>query len=127
MFHVGDEWTEFFYPLLKPWVHYVPVNSNYSREDVRFVFQHEILYFSDGPFIINNIIHVLIYFFIRKLLEFFKRHESISKRISENGFNLVKEHLKIGKITWYWKTLLSKYIKLQKFEPVLNRQFIRVS
>ncbi|KAH6935399.1 hypothetical protein HPB50_005559 [Hyalomma asiaticum] len=24
--HVGDEWLEFFYPQLKPWVHYVPVS-----------------------------------------------------------------------------------------------------
>ena len=25
VFHVGDEWTEFFYCTLVPWVHYVPV------------------------------------------------------------------------------------------------------
>ena len=25
VFHVGDEWLEFFYPGLKPWVHYIPV------------------------------------------------------------------------------------------------------
>ena len=24
VFHVGDEWDEFFYAALKPWVHYVP-------------------------------------------------------------------------------------------------------
>ena len=28
MFHVGDEWLEFFYSELKPWVHYIPVNQN---------------------------------------------------------------------------------------------------
>lgn len=33
VFHVGEEWLEFFYPQLKPWVHYVPVRSDLS--DVR--------------------------------------------------------------------------------------------
>jgi EGF-domain serine glucosyl/xylosyltransferase len=28
VFHVGDEWLEFFYSELKPWVHYIPVNQN---------------------------------------------------------------------------------------------------
>ncbi len=25
---MGDEWLEFFYSELKPWVHYIPVNQN---------------------------------------------------------------------------------------------------
>uniref|UniRef100_UPI00358F03E2 protein O-glucosyltransferase 1-like n=1 Tax=Myxine glutinosa TaxID=7769 RepID=UPI00358F03E2 len=33
VFHVGDEWLEFFYPQLHPWVHYVPVTQDLS--DVR--------------------------------------------------------------------------------------------
>ncbi|XP_033647466.1 protein O-glucosyltransferase 1-like [Asterias rubens] len=28
VFHVGDEWLEFFYPALKPWVHYIPVSKD---------------------------------------------------------------------------------------------------
>ena len=28
--HVGREWLEFFYPLLRPWVHYVPVKEDLS-------------------------------------------------------------------------------------------------
>lgn len=34
VFHVGDEWQEFFYPQLKPWVHYIPVKQDLS--DVRY-------------------------------------------------------------------------------------------
>lgn len=34
VFHVGDEWLEFFYPQLKPWVHYIPVKQDLS--DVRY-------------------------------------------------------------------------------------------
>lgn len=33
VFHVGDEWLEFFYPQLKPWVHYIPVQQDLS--DIR--------------------------------------------------------------------------------------------
>ncbi|TRY95302.1 hypothetical protein DNTS_006749 [Danionella cerebrum] len=28
VFHVGEEWTEFFYSQLKPWVHYIPVKQD---------------------------------------------------------------------------------------------------
>lgn len=39
VFHVGDEWLEFFYPQLKPWVHYIPVQQDLSdiRELLQFV------------------------------------------------------------------------------------------
>ncbi|XP_041061253.1 protein O-glucosyltransferase 1 isoform X4 [Carcharodon carcharias] len=39
VFHVGNEWLEFFYPQLKPWVHYIPVNQDLSnvRELLQFV------------------------------------------------------------------------------------------
>ncbi|XP_033866236.3 protein O-glucosyltransferase 1-like [Acipenser ruthenus] len=30
VFHVGEEWLEFFYPQLKPWVHYIPVKQDLS-------------------------------------------------------------------------------------------------
>ena len=36
VFHVGDEWKEFFYPALKPWVHYIPLPTDLSN--ARFVF-----------------------------------------------------------------------------------------
>ena len=31
VFHVGDEWKEFFYPAMKPWVHYIPVPTDLSN------------------------------------------------------------------------------------------------
>uniref|UniRef100_A0A672J1T8 Glycosyl transferase CAP10 domain-containing protein n=1 Tax=Salarias fasciatus TaxID=181472 RepID=A0A672J1T8_SALFA len=39
VFHVGDEWQEFFYPQLRPWVHYIPVKQDLSnvRELLQFV------------------------------------------------------------------------------------------
>lgn len=36
VFHVGDEWTEFYYSAMKPWLHYVPVPKDASRETLRY-------------------------------------------------------------------------------------------
>uniref|UniRef100_A0A8C9UEX6 Protein O-glucosyltransferase 1 n=1 Tax=Serinus canaria TaxID=9135 RepID=A0A8C9UEX6_SERCA len=43
VFHVGEEWLEFFYPQLKPWVHYIPVQSDLSdvRELLQFVKEND--------------------------------------------------------------------------------------
>ena len=30
VFHVGEDWLEFFYPAMKPWVHYIPVKQDLS-------------------------------------------------------------------------------------------------
>lgn len=35
VFHVGDEWIEFFYPKMKPWVHYIPVQTDASKAKIR--------------------------------------------------------------------------------------------
>nr|XP_002126603.1 protein O-glucosyltransferase 1 [Ciona intestinalis] len=31
VFHVGEDWLEFFYPALKPWVHYIPVSPSLNE------------------------------------------------------------------------------------------------
>ncbi|XP_058042907.1 protein O-glucosyltransferase 1 isoform X1 [Ahaetulla prasina] len=43
VFHVGEDWQEFFYPQLKPWVHYIPVQSDLSnvRELLEFVREND--------------------------------------------------------------------------------------
>ncbi|XP_040034875.1 protein O-glucosyltransferase 1 isoform X1 [Gasterosteus aculeatus] len=43
VFHVGDEWQEFFYPQLRPWVHYIPVKQDLSdvRELLQFVQEND--------------------------------------------------------------------------------------
>lgn len=37
VFHIGEEWLEFFYLQLKPWVHYIPVKQDLS--DLRWTLQ----------------------------------------------------------------------------------------
>ncbi|KAK7494005.1 hypothetical protein BaRGS_00014887 [Batillaria attramentaria] len=41
--HVGDQWLEFFYPALKPWVHYIPVKQDLSnaRELLEFAMDND--------------------------------------------------------------------------------------
>ncbi|CAG5117018.1 unnamed protein product [Candidula unifasciata] len=41
VFHVGSEWLEFFYPALKPWVHYIPVKSDLSNARELILFAKE--------------------------------------------------------------------------------------
>uniref|UniRef100_A0A6Q2XVV2 Glycosyl transferase CAP10 domain-containing protein n=1 Tax=Esox lucius TaxID=8010 RepID=A0A6Q2XVV2_ESOLU len=43
VFHVGEEWLEFFYPQLVPWVHYIPVKQDLSdlRELLLFVKEND--------------------------------------------------------------------------------------
>jgi protein glucosyltransferase len=38
VFHVGDEWLEFFYDAMKPWVHYIPVRQDLkdAKELIQF-------------------------------------------------------------------------------------------
>ena len=43
VFHVGDEWLEFFYAALKPWIHYIPVRQdlNDARELIEFAQEND--------------------------------------------------------------------------------------
>lgn len=41
MFHVGKDWLEFFYPALKPWVHYIPVSTELNEVEDLLKFAKE--------------------------------------------------------------------------------------
>ena len=43
VFHVGDEWLEFFHDALKPWVHYVPVSKSLgeAKEFIEFALAND--------------------------------------------------------------------------------------
>ncbi|KAG8431545.1 hypothetical protein GDO86_018333 [Hymenochirus boettgeri] len=43
VFHVGEDWQEFFYHRLEPWVHYVPVSQDLSdlRELLQFAEEND--------------------------------------------------------------------------------------
>ncbi|KAL1463639.1 hypothetical protein WDU94_015376 [Cyamophila willieti] len=90
VFHVGDEWIEFFYPAMKPWVHYVPVDKHASKEE------------------------------IKELLHFFMHHDDLAEKIASRGYDFVMKNLKIKHVTQYWETLLTKYAALLKYKPKLQ-------
>ncbi|XP_069694570.1 O-glucosyltransferase rumi homolog isoform X2 [Periplaneta americana] len=94
VFHVGDEWLEFFYPALRPWVHYIPVKSNASKED------------------------------IRKLLEFVSENDDIAQEIAQRGHDVIRDHLRMKDVTCYWRKLLKKYAKLLRYKPERDKNLV---
>lgn len=96
VFHVGDEWQEFFYESLRPWVHYVPLPKEPSVEE------------------------------LQQLLEFFIEHDDIARAIAERGHKQIWDHLKMKDIHCYWRKLLRKYAKLLQFDVNLDLKLIEV-
>lgn len=96
VFHVGNEWQEFFYSDLKPWIHYIPLDS-YPSEDE-----------------------------IQKLITFFQDHDELAERIALNGYKQIWSNLKLKDITCYWKNLLEKYSKLIKYDVKKDENLIKI-
>ena len=96
--HVGNEWQEFFYPALQPWIHYVPVKSDASIQD------------------------------LQSLLAFLMQNEAtISSQIAHNGQEFVQNWLKMSNVEAYWTYLLTQYAGKMKFVPQLDFPHIKVT
>lgn len=96
VFHVGDEWKEFFYNSLVPWVHYVPVQSTATKEE------------------------------IKDLIKFFKQNDDLARKIAEQGFQHIWDNLRIKDVKCYWRKLLLRYAKLLKYEVALDKELIPI-
>jgi EGF-domain serine glucosyl/xylosyltransferase len=96
VFHVGDEWEEFFYDSLKPWVHYVPVDSKSKPED------------------------------LEALIEFFKEHQDFAEQIALRGYDMIWNNLRMEDVECYWRKLLVQYGKLIKFNVTRDTDFIEI-
>ncbi|CAH0557986.1 unnamed protein product [Brassicogethes aeneus] len=96
VFHVGNEWQEFFYDSLKPWIHYVPIETNASKEK------------------------------IKEILEFIIENNDIAKEIAENGYNMIWDNLKLGDVSCYWRKLLRSYAKVLTYKPELDKNLIEI-
>jgi protein glucosyltransferase len=95
VFHVGsskikDDWLEFYYSAMKPWVHYVPVDTDASQLTS-----------------LNN---------VKYLISYFKRNEDKALKIAQRGFDFIDQNLGMDEIRCYWKNALLGYQKLVKFE-----------
>lgn len=96
VFHVGDEWQEFFYSNLTPWLHYIPLKSYPNEEQ------------------------------IEKLMTFFKEHDEIAERIALNGYREIWRLLRLKSITCYWKNLLERYHKLLEYDVKVDESLKRI-
>ena len=86
MFHVGDEWLEYFYPAMKAWIHYIPVPSRANEEE------------------------------IYNLIEFVKDNQDIAHNIAERGAKFIEDHLRPSDVQCYWAKLLRSYSQLIKYK-----------
>lgn len=96
VFHVGDEWQEFFYDQLKPWVHYVPLPSYPSQE------QYE------------------------DLLNYFKNNDVLAQEIAQRGHDFIWQHLRMQDVKCYWRNLLKRYETLMKYEVQPDPEMIHI-
>ncbi|XP_046410038.1 O-glucosyltransferase rumi homolog [Neodiprion fabricii] len=96
VFHVGEEWTEFYYTAMKPWHHYIPVPTDASQET------------------------------LQELILFAKENDDIAHKIADQGRNFVWNHLRMEDVTCFWKSLLKRYVKLLTYKPVLDKRLIEI-
>lgn len=97
VFHVGQDWIEFFYPAMVPWYHYIPVASDASKED------------------------------LTDLLQFARNHPDIAQQIARQGQEFVEQNLRMEDIECYWVRLLRLYSSKLAFIPSKNQDLISVS
>lgn len=96
VFHVGNEWQEFFYASLKPWIHYIPVDSKSTPDD------------------------------LKNLIEFFNDNQDLAEEIAERGYQMIWQNLRMEDVECYWRKLLLRYGKLMKYDVVRNEDFIEL-
>ncbi|XP_071629795.1 O-glucosyltransferase rumi homolog [Temnothorax longispinosus] len=96
VFHVGDEWMEFYYYAIKPWIHYIPVPKNADQKE------------------------------LEDLIEFARNNDDLSKKIAHRGRDFIWNNLRMSDVTYFWKQLLKSYGKLVVYEPVLKKDLINI-
>ncbi|XP_045505372.1 O-glucosyltransferase rumi homolog [Colias croceus] len=96
VFHVGEDWLEFFYPSLKPWIHYIPISPKATKEE------------------------------IVKYINYFKDNDALAKQIAERGYQHIWDNLRDKDVKCYWKKLLKKYEKLLKYKVIKSDDLIQL-
>lgn len=96
VFHVGDEWTEFYYDAMVPWVHYIPVPKDANQT------------------------------VLEELIQFAKSNDELCKKIADRGRDFIWNNLKMSDIVQFWRKLLKKYSKLLSYKISLDNSLIRI-
>ncbi|KAA0186235.1 hypothetical protein HAZT_HAZT008658 [Hyalella azteca] len=90
VFHETDGWIEFFYPQMKPWIHYVPVPAGAPVSE------------------------------LRNLLDFVRNNDLEAQEIAERGRDFISDRLRMADVRCYWRKLLKTYTKLLTYRPQLR-------
>lgn len=96
VFHGGDEWIEFFYPSMKPWIHFIPIKKGFTEAD------------------------------IAELLHFAKDNDERMQQLADKGHEFIWNNLRMEDVSCYWHKLLTQYGKLLKYKPTLQMNLIEV-
>lgn len=96
VFHVGDEWTEFYYESMKPWIHFIPVPKDSSQTD------------------------------LEELIQFAIDNDDLSEKIATRGRDFIWHKLKMKDVLCFWKKLLKSYEKMLSYKPILDKHLIKI-
>ncbi|XP_017883477.1 O-glucosyltransferase rumi homolog, partial [Ceratina calcarata] len=97
VFHVGDEWTEFYYDAMLPWLHYIPVPKDADQTVLESLIQ----------FVIHN--------------------DKLSKTIADRGRDFIWNNLRMADIEQFWEKLLKKYSELLTYKATLDKHLIKIN
>jgi protein glucosyltransferase len=92
VFHVGDDWYEFYYSAMEPWYHYIPVPADASVEE------------------------------LEDLISFSKKNPEISEEIAANGRNFIQNHLDMKAVENYWLAVLKSFAKKLEFKVEIPKE-----
>ncbi|KZC09459.1 PREDICTED: O-glucosyltransferase rumi homolog [Dufourea novaeangliae] len=96
VFHVGDEWTEFYYDAMVPWIHYIPIPKDADQ------------------------------IVLEEIMQFAKENDELSKKIADQGKDFIWNNLRMSDIVHFWKKLIRRYSKLLTYKPSLDETLIRI-
>ncbi|KAJ3584800.1 hypothetical protein NHX12_015295 [Muraenolepis orangiensis] len=133
VFHVGDEWQEFFYRQLRPWVHYVPLKQDLSDvgELLQFVKQNDAI---AQEIALRYHMSIYIYIYMCVILIIFFKFDNLSFEERRPGFRLlfprgqrfILDHLKMEDVSCYWEELLSRFGRLLQYRPQRNASYSQI-
>ncbi|XP_012251233.2 O-glucosyltransferase rumi homolog [Athalia rosae] len=96
VFHVGNQWTEFYYGAMKPWLHFIPVPTDATQEH------------------------------LEELILFARKNDAVARKIANQGRDFIWNHLRMENVTHFWKSLLQRYGELLAYKPVLDKTLIEI-
>ena len=102
VFHVtddddtGNDWLEFFYGKMKPWIHYIPISPAATMQEL------------------TDVLHWARY------------NDGAAETIANAGYRFIDEHLTVESVECYWRELLQRYQKLLRYKVRHNATLVKI-